>query len=150
MWTDQLTDTRTRCGQLTGGQSFGDGAQLSHVHRAVFQLLAAVLHLSSSPLSPSTCFFDSSPTSSTERQGPVRLATQRSCQKDSGALAWLSLCLARRSLSGSIKADFWKLIWKGGTSRGTWSSGGKERGREGGRAGEGKGQGGVMKEWDSE
>lgn len=140
----------TWCGQLTGSQSFRDGAQLSHVHSAVFQVLAAVLHLFSSNLSPSTCFFNSSPTSSTERQGPVRLATQGSCQKDSDPLASLSLCLAEHSLSGSIKAAFWKLIWKGGTSGGTWSGSGKERGRDGGRAGEGKGQGGVMRECDSE
>ena len=120
-WTDQPTDSRTQGGQLTGARSFGRGAQLSHVHRAVLQVLAAVLHLSSSPLTPSTCFFNSSPTSSTERQGPVRLATQGDCQRDSDPLASLSLCLTRRS--GGIKAAFWKLIWKGGTSGG----GGLER-----------------------
>lgn len=126
---DTQTDERTRHGQLTGGQSFGDGAQLSYVNRAVFQVLAAVLHLSSLPLSPSTCVSDSSPTFSAERQGPVRLATRGGCQKDSDPLASLSLCLTRHLLSGSIKAAFWKLIWKGGTSGGT-RSGGEERGKQ--------------------
>lgn len=107
MWTD-----KERCGQLTGCQTFRDGAQLSHVNRAVFQVLAAVLHLSSSPFSP----FTSCPTLSTERQCPARLAAQGSCQKGSDPLASLSLCLTQRSLSGSIKAAFWKLMWKGGTS----------------------------------
>lgn len=102
------------------------------------------------PSVPPPSLFDSSLTSSTEHQGPVRLATQGSCQKDSDPLVSLSLCLTQCSLSASIKAAFWKLIWKGGTSGGTWSGGSKERGRDGGRAGEGKGQGGVMRECDSE
>lgn len=104
-------DRLTWCGQLT----FRDGAQLSHVNHAAFQVLAAVLHLSSSALSSSTCFCLSCPTFSTERRSSL---ARRSCQKESDPLASLSLCLTRRSLSGSIKAAFWKPIWKGATSRG--------------------------------
>lgn len=144
-------DRWTRCGHLTSGHSFRDGAQLYYVHRAVSQVLAAVPHLSSSPPRSLHLLLFSYRLHGTQRSGSPR---RGSCQKDSDPLASLSLCLARRSLSGSIKAAFWKLIGKGGTGVGgvvdLEQRQQQQRGERERREGEERGQGGVMRECNSE